>query len=143
MKTANIIFLIIEGQIVPSGNTLTMHWAKRAKLIDRWYEIIRCANGNIVWEKLPQVKCRVTVTRYAPRMLDIANFTHAVDKLILDNIKCNVRKRIPVRTPSGYTYKSFITTGLIYDDSPKYLDLILNQQPSGGNPRMEIKVERI
>lgn len=135
--------IIIVDEVIPSGNMLTrLHWAARAKLITRWFYLVRANSRGLKWEKHKPAKFKVTVTRHAPGIqLDISNMVHAADKLILDNIKSLIRKRFP-SCEGRYTFKNLIIDGLIYDDSPAYLDLKCRQVRSK-KKIMEIVIKEV
>jgi uncharacterized protein YjiS (DUF1127 family) len=110
--------------IPPSANVvMRMHWAERRRLRSTLQWELTAALADI-GRKLPPIehgpkapKQRVTVTVYRPRRLDPDN---AQPKILLDAMR---------------------DIGLIRNDSPKWLELVVNQCIEKCDCRTEIEVE--
>ncbi len=146
----NAIRIIIPGEVIPSSNSFySIHWATRKRLIKQWYVWLRQYSKPEDWTEQPKVKFKVAIIRYSPRLIeDEANLIHAADKLILDNIKSKVLRRIPMGIkPNGrprFSLKPFVTKGLIYDDAFNYVEFKCIQiKTNTKHKKMEIIVERI
>ncbi|KKN52777.1 hypothetical protein LCGC14_0608950 [marine sediment metagenome] len=146
----NAIRIIIPGEVIPSSNSFySIHWASRKRLIKQWYVWLRHYSKPEDWIEQPKVKFNVSIIRYSPRLIeDLANLIHSADKLILDNIKSKVLRRLPLgRKLNGkpsYSLRPYITTGLIFDDSVNYVDFKCIQiKTNTKHKKMEIIVERI
>ena len=133
--------IVIPGEVIPSGNALMGHWARLVALKAKWFLLIRTNSKGCRWQKQKPKRFKIVITRYAPGTLDFANLIHSADKLILDNIKSKVRKRLPIGG-GRYTYRNYLTDGLIFDDSPQYLDLVCKQKKCPeAKKRMEIIIK--
>jgi Holliday junction resolvase RusA-like endonuclease len=113
------INLTIPGRLPSLNETLRMHWAKRAKIVDGM-EWILATSG----QRRPAygLKCRVKLVVYQKtRRFDVDN-VHGACKPVLDALR---------------------KTGFIYRDSPDWLDLEIKQVLDHKNPRVEIEVEEL
>jgi len=140
--------IIIPDEVIPSSNSFySIHWAKRKRLIKHWFWLLRRNSRPEDWINQPKARFNVSVIRYSPREIqDEANLIHSADKLILDNIKSKVLRRIPTgnNKPNGspgYSMRPFITAGLIYDDSHDLVRLECFQVKTRLK-KMEIIIER-
>jgi Holliday junction resolvase RusA-like endonuclease len=117
---------LLLSSIPPSANeVMRMHWAQRKRLRSRLQWELAAALADIGM-KLPPLlygkmapKRRVTVTVYRPRRLDPDN---AQPKILLDAMR---------------------DIGLIRNDSPRWLELVVNQHVEKCDCRTEIEVEDI
>lgn len=88
-----------------------MHWAEKAKWNDAWkrevgYSFLAARPRNL---KLPLPHAKITITLYAVSLMDYDGAYNCV-KPLLDALKVN----------GG--------VGVIVDDSPKYIDLLVKQE---------------
>jgi Holliday junction resolvase RusA-like endonuclease len=117
-----VIRLTIPGRLIPHGELLRMHWAKRARLKadlarSLWYQ----ARGDLPLKKEKR-RHRVFIMVYQPtRKFDKDNL-HASCKLVIDALK---------------------DLYFIYNDSPAWLDLEIRQAIDHKNPRVEIELEEL
>ena len=110
--------------IPPSMNqVMRMHWAERKRLRSQLQWELTAALAD-VGRKLPPPlygkaapRRRVTITTYRPRRLDPDN---AQPKILLDAMR---------------------DIGLIRNDSPRWLELVVNQAIEKRDCRTEIKIE--
>jgi Holliday junction resolvase RusA-like endonuclease len=104
---------------VPSLNKLLrMHWAKRGRLrMDIVHEIWAASGCALPHVREKRVK-EVRITSYRKKLLDADNLTGGA-KIHVDALK---------------------SLGMIYDDSPAWIELHVEQVKDGKNPRTEIEV---
>lgn len=114
--------IIVLAIIVESGNKLLrMHWAKRKKLKESYMWELRSIGPFSPEDKVKEhEKRKVHITSYRKKMLDYDNLV-AGNKFLVD---CLIGER------------------LLYDDSPKYLDITYEQVLDIKNPRTEIVIDR-
>ena len=114
--------VIVIPSVMPSLNQqLRMHWADRMRLKDKCAEDIDNAlkaSGYKVTEMIRPSRRKVTIISYRKRLLDEDNNVGAT-KPLLDAVK---------------------DMGLIWDDSPKFCDLVTRQEKAG-DVRTEIQIE--
>jgi len=108
--------LTISLPIISGNKLLRMHWAKRAKIQkDYYWEIIEV----IDYPRLPKQQLKkVIITSYRKRLLDKDNL-YAGTKPLVDALK---------------------RAGLIWDDSPRWLDLEDRQVVDAKNKRTEVEI---
>ena len=114
--------------IPPSMNMLMrMHWAQRKRLRNQLQWELTAALADL-GRKLPPLlygktapKRRVTITAYRPRRLDPDN-SYGGCKVLLDSMR---------------------DIGLIRNDSPKWLELVVNQHIEKCDCRTEIEIKNI
>lgn len=111
-------FIILEP--IPSGNViLRSHWATRRRLLTR-YEKEILAILILPLLEFPKNKMSVRITSYRARLLDKDNLYFGA-KVLVDAL-CRMR--------------------LIRDDSPRWLELEVEQEVDRKNQRTEISIER-
>ena len=116
--------LTISLPIISANKLLRMHWAKRAKIqrdyfyaiMAQWWNI-----GNFLSPVRIKKKKKVIITSYRKRLLDKDNL-YAGAKCLGDALK---------------------KAGLIWDDSPKWINLEVKQAVDGKNPRTEVVIENV
>lgn len=101
-----------------SGNViLRQHWATRRRLLTRYEWQIHSILGPVPL-KFPSRKMKVRIVSYRARLLDKDNL-YSGAKILIDALR---RSR------------------LIRDDSPRWLELEVEQEVDGKNMRTEIEV---
>ena len=119
-----MINLTIPGRLVPHGKLLRMYWRRRTKIKNNLLEEIWAETFDKVnhAEITKPRRCRLNIMVYQPtRRFDKDNL-YASCKLIIDALR---------------------RLSLIYNDSPKWLDLNVDQDLDHKNPRIEIEIEEI
>lgn len=116
---------LVLSSIPPSLNQyLRMHWAVKRKLRVKYHwELLSCLSV-MSWEQKPKQKtpkASVKISVFRPRRLDQDNLTGGLKPLI----------------------DAMRDVGLIRDDSPRWLDLIVRQEKDSITPRVEIEVEEL
>ena len=111
--------IVIELPIISGNKLLRMFWAKRAK-IQRDY-LLAILDETIGVKKGEQKKVKAVITSYRKRLLDT------------DNLYSGIK-------PLGDALKK---AGLIWDDSPKWINLKARQIVDSKNPRTEIVIENV
>ena len=113
--------LIILPVVTPSNNKLLrMHYFSRKKEKEIYQKWLIAAGVKDLKFKALGKKRTVEIHSFRKRRLDPDNLIGGM-KLLIDSL-CDV--------------------GLIWDDSPKYLDLTVIQETERKNPRTEIKIIR-
>jgi len=112
--------IVIDLPIISGNKLLRMHWAKRAKIQKDYYSAIYVVIP-IYLHPPKQRKRKVIITSYRKRLLDKDNL-YAGAKLLVDALK---------------------KAGLIWDDSPKWINLEVKQAVDGKNPRTEVVIENV
>jgi len=111
--------LTISLPIISGNKLLRMHWSTRAKIQKDYY-----------WAIIEQIECprlglekkrKVVITSYRKRLLDKDNL-YAGAKCLGDALK---------------------KAGLIWDDSPKWINLEVKQAVDGKNQRTEVVIENV
>jgi hypothetical protein len=109
--------IVIELPIISGNKLLRMHWAKRAKIQQNYYWIL-FSKCDGTWKLYQKKKKKLIITSYRKRLLDKDNL-YAGTKPLCDSLK---------------------KAGLIWDDSPKWLDLEVRQVVDGKNQRTEVEI---
>ena len=99
-----------ECRFIPHNmSNQRMHWTKKKKWTDAWKQEV---SGQVAIQrhnlKLPLYKAVITIVMYVVREMDYDGAYNAV-KPILDGLKIDC-------------------AGVIVDDSPEYIDLVVKQQ---------------
>jgi len=109
--------LTISLPIISGNKLLRMHWSKRAKIQRDYYSAIYVAFP--VYLSAPKrKKKKVVITSYRKRLLDKDNL-YAGAKPLVDALE---------------------KAGLIWDDSPKWINLEVKQAVDGKNQRTEVGI---
>lgn len=116
--------LTIPGRLTPHGRLLRMPWRERLKLKNEllqevWAETFdKISHTEIIKPK----RYRLNIMVYQPtRRMDKDNL-YASCKLLIDALR---------------------KLGLIYNDSPRWLDLDIQQDLDHDNPRVEIDITEL
>ena len=113
--------LIVLPLVTPSNNRLLrMHYFARKKQKETCLKWLIAAGAKDLRFQALEEKRVVEIHSFRKRRLDPDNLIGGM-KLLIDSL-CDV--------------------GLIWDDSPKYLDLTVIQETERKNPRTEIKIIR-
>jgi len=110
--------IVIDLPIISANKLLRMHWAKRAKIQKDYYSAIYVVIP-IYLHPPKQRKRKVIITSYRKRLLDKDNL-YAGTKPLVDALK---------------------KAGLIWDDSPKWINLEVKQAVDGKNQRTEVEIK--
>lgn len=113
-----VVELLINKVPISGNKFLRLHWAERKLLVDEWRKLVReyaLVNRLDKYYIDRPEKRRVEITLYKKRLLDKDN-AYTSCKMVVDALKC---------------YKDKITgkiiPNFIYDDSSKYLELVIDQ----------------
>ena len=108
--------IVIDLPIISGNKLLRMHWTKRAKIRDDYYMAIIEQIEYPMMAK--EIKAKVIILSRRSRLLDKDNL-YAGAKPLVDALK---------------------KSGLIWDDSPRWINLKVRQVIDAGNPRTEIEI---
>lgn len=110
------LHVVILEPVHSINEILRWHWAKRRKVQDTYRMAIHAAMDGVRVPRFKPTKCKVEVASYRKRLLDFDNLVGGT-KLIVDALR---------------------KLGIVYRDSPKWLDLGVRQEIDGKHPRTEI-----
>ena len=115
--------------VLPSLNVRDRtHWGERHRQKDQLtLEIMAAIGGPAHYPRPPFSFCRITVVRHGKQMLDPDNLT-ASCKPLLD---CLCERS--TKHPTGL--------GIIRDDHPGMVELVVHQQPATGDPCTVVRIE--
>jgi hypothetical protein len=111
----------IPGRLPTNNELLRAHWSKRGRLKKSYLNFLRLQLDNPFPEEAAKVRARVHVTAYLRRRYDEDNL-HGGVKVLLDALRA---------------------ARLIYQDSPRWLDLQVDQYLDRENMRTEIFVKQL
>jgi Holliday junction resolvase RusA-like endonuclease len=112
------MIITIPGALPPLGKLMRMHWAKRNRINNDWTLEISCQTERCKLRKTEKRLVKIMVY-HKTRRFDEDNL-HGAVKGIIDALR---------------------KTNWIYNDSPRWLDLKLDQAIDHENPRVEIRIE--
>lgn len=110
------LHVVIPEPVHSINEILRWHWAKRGKVQDTYGLAIHAAMDGVRVPRFQPTKCKVEVASYRKRLLDPDNLVGGT-KLIVDALR---------------------KLGIVYRDSPKWIDLNVSQSLDRFNPRTEI-----
>lgn len=121
-----------------------MHWRDYGRLLERWYWLIRAAPG---FGQIPAApgRRRLTITLRGKKTRD-AEGLHGCMKPVLDVLRPPKHEAGVYRTgkKAGQPWtRTRIGHGLILDDDPAHLELVVCQEPlpAGGAPHLVLVLE--
>lgn len=111
-----MIELYIDEPTPSLNEMLRQHWAIDVKLKAHWSRLVMCAVSGKV-PPAPIARARITITRISPRMLDWDNCAGGT-KHLTDGLR---------------------THGVISDDTPEHVELIVRQEKGKAATRVQIE----
>ena len=135
------------AEVPPSGNLIKrMHWARYAKLLERWWWLVRTARGM---DDVPTAsgKRKLTITRHGVRPLDRDNL-YASMKPVIDVLRPPKHEEGYYKTgkkAGQYWSRKRIGHGLIQEDDQNHLELVVQQAPltRGQKPHLVLVLDDV
>ena len=114
-----MLHFCIPGQLPSNNQLIRAHWARRSRLKSGYLSFIRAQLNEPFPEKAAKVRSHVDIVAFLRRRYDKDNL-HGGAKILIDALRA---------------------AKLIYQDSPRWLDLDVRQELDHENMRIEVTVK--